>query len=138
MDTFSLLTLDFAKVYGVYLIATGLSGIAATDRWKLVVEDYARSPALIYLTAVAMLGLGLVLVMAHNLWTDPLAIIVSLVNWIVLIEGIAMMAIPEALLKFGAAAVSSPNIVRIWAVFALIAGALLLAAGLMVHASVSP
>ena len=126
MDTFAITTLDFAKAYGVYILVTGLAGLFAPDRWKLVVDDYARSPGLTYLTATITFGLGLVLVTLHNLWTDPLAITVSLIGWIVLIEGIAGMALPEALLRFGAASVASRSTTRIWAIFALIAGALLL------------
>ena len=137
MDTFAVLTLDFAKALGLYIIVTGLAGLFAPDRWKLVMDDYARSPGLVYFTAVLVFGLGLVLVMIHNLWTDPLAIIISLVNWIILVEGICLMALPEALLKLGAAAVASRGVVRVWAIFALIAGAALLAAGLTGHATVS-
>ncbi|MBP9234240.1 MAG: hypothetical protein KBF30_06160 [Hyphomonadaceae bacterium] len=137
MDTFAVTTLDFAKAYGVYILVTGLAGLFAPDRWKLVMDDYARSPGLTYLTAVIVFGLGLVLVMLHNLWTDPLAVIVSLIGWIVLIEGIALMALPEALLKFGGAAVASHSRVRLWAIFALIAGAILLAAAFTGHATVT-
>jgi len=100
-------------------------------------EDYTRSPGLTYLTAAIVFGLGLVLVTLHNLWTDPLAIIVSLIGWIVLIEGVALMALPEALLKFGAAAVASRNTTRIWAIFALIAGMLLLFAAFTGRATVT-
>jgi uncharacterized protein YjeT (DUF2065 family) len=137
MDTFAVTTLDFAKAYGVYILVTGLAGLFAPDRWKLVMDDYVRSPGLTYLTAVIVFGLGLVLVTLHNLWTDPLAIIVSLIGWIVLIEGIALMALPEALLKFGAAAVASHSRVRLWAIFALIAGAILLAAAFTGRATVT-
>ena len=136
MDTFSVTTLDFAKVYGVYILVTGLAGLFAPDRWKQVMDDYARSPGLTYLTAVIVFGLGLVLVTLHNLWTDPLAIIVSLIGWVFLIEGIALTALPEALLKFGAAAVASHGRVRIWAIFALVGGLLLLLAAFTSRASV--
>ena len=137
MNTFVISTLDLAKAYGVYILVTGLAGLFASDRWKLVMEDYTRSPGLTYLTAAIVFGLGLVLVTLHNLWTDPLAIIVSLIGWIVLIEGVALMALPEALLKFGAAAVASRNTTRIWAIFALIAGALLLFAAFTGRATVT-
>lgn len=136
MDTFAVITLDFAKAYGLYILVYGLAGLFAPDRWKQVMDDYARSPGLTYLTAVIVFGLGVVMVMIHNLWVDPLAIIVSLISWIILAEGILLMALPEALLKVGAAAVSSHAAVRLWAIFALIAGALLLAAGVAGHATV--
>jgi len=61
MDTFAVITLDFAKAYGVYILITGLAGLLAPDRWKLVMDDYAKSPGLTYLTATLVVGLGLVL-----------------------------------------------------------------------------
>lgn len=136
MDTFAVITLDFAKAYGVYILISGLAGLCAPNRWKLVMDDYAKSPGLTYLTATLVVGLGLVLVSLHNHWTDPLAIIVSLISWIVLVEGILLMALPEALLKVGAASVASRSRVRIWAIFAIIAGLLLLFAALTGRATV--
>ncbi len=135
--TFSVLTLQLAKAFGLYLLVTGLSGLTAPARWKAVMEDYQRSPGLSYLTAVIVLGAGLVLVMVHSLWTDPLAIIVSLFGWIALIEGVALMAASEGLLKLGAATVATPGRTRAWAIIAVILGAGLLIAGSLGRAEVS-
>ena len=135
--TFSVLTRTLAKAYGLYILVTGLSGLAMPLRWKAVIEDYQRSPALTYLTAVIVLGLGLTLVSVHSLWTDPLAIVVSLIGWIVLVEGLAMAAFPDGLMKFGAATVATPGRTRAWAIAAVIAGAALLIAGLVGRADVS-
>jgi hypothetical protein len=135
--TFSVLTLTLAKAYGLYILVTGLSGLAMPLRWKAVIEDYQRSPALTYLTAVIVLGLGLTLVSVHSLWTDPLAVVVSLVGWIVLVEGLALAAFPDGLMKFGAATVATSGRTRAWAIVAVIAGAALLIAGLIGRADVS-
>jgi uncharacterized membrane protein YidH (DUF202 family) len=135
--TFSVLTLTLAKAYGLYILVTGLSGLAAPLRWKAVIDDYQRSPALTYLTAVIVLGVGLTLVSIHSLWTDPVAIIVSLVGWMALVEGVALAAFPDGLMKFGAATVATPGRTRAWAIFAVILGAALLVAGLIGRADVS-
>ena len=135
--TFSVLTLQLAKAFGVYVLVTGLSGLAAPARWKAVMEDFQRSPGLVYLTAVIVLGVGLVLVLAHSLWTDPLAIIVSLFGWIALIEGVALKAASEGLLALGAATVATPGRTRACAIMAVILGAALLAAGLFGRADIS-
>ena len=135
--TFSVLTLQLAEAFGVYVLITGLSGLTAPERWKAVLEDFQRSPGLVYLTAVIVVGVGLVLVLIHSLWTDPLAIIVSLFGWIALIEGVSLMAASEGLLKMGAASVATPGRTRAWAIIAVIFGAALLAAGLIGRADIS-
>jgi hypothetical protein len=137
IETFSVLTLQLAKAYGIYVFATGLVGLTAPDRWRLIMEDFQRSPALTYVTAVIAFGLGIALVMLHNLWTDPLAIVVSLVGWVILVEGVLLMAAPEGLMKIGEATVGTPARSRLWAVFALIAGVALLLAGATGRASVT-
>lgn len=137
MDTFSILTLQLAKAYGLFIIAAGLCGLFAPDRWRLVIEDFRSSPALTYLSAALVLGLGIALVMAHNLWTDPLAVLVSMFGWISLIEGALLMAVPDAFLRLAGATVSTHGRTRAWAVLALVFGVALLAAGLLGRATVS-
>ena len=135
--TFSVLTLTLAKAYGIYMIAIGLSGLIAPDRWRVVLEDFQKSPGLTYLTAVLVVGFGLAMVMLHSLWTDPLAIVVSLFGWVALLKGVLLMAAPDRLLRLGAATVATPERTRTWAVFAVILGAALLTAGMLGRASPS-
>jgi uncharacterized protein YjeT (DUF2065 family) len=135
--TFSVLTLTLAKAYGIYVIVTGLSGLTAPDRWRMVMEDFQKSPGLTYLTAVLVVGFGLTMVILHSLWTDPLAIVVSLFGWVSLLKGVLLMAAPDGLLRLGAATVATPDRARTWAVFAVILGAALLTAGVLGRASPS-
>lgn len=135
IDTFAVLTLDLAKAYGLYILVSGLSGLFAPDRWRLVMDDYARSPGLTYFTAVIVFGLGIVLVMLHNLWIDPLAIVISLIGWVITFEGILLMALPEAFTKLGQAVVATDARTRLWAIFAVVLGVILLAIGLTGHAT---
>ncbi len=93
-------------------------------------DEQAKSPGLTYLTATLVVGLGLMLVSLHNTWTGPPGTIVSLIGRIVLVDGILLMAPSEALLKLGGASVASTSRVRLRAIFAIIAGLLLLVAAL--------
>jgi hypothetical protein len=135
--TFSVLTLTLAKAYGIYMIAIGLSGLTAPDRWRMVMEDFQKSPGLTYLAAALVLGFGLAMVVLHGLWTDPLAIIVSLFGWVLLLKGVLLMAAPDGLLRLGVATVATPDRTRTWAVVAVILGAALLTAGVLGRASPS-
>ena len=135
--TFSVLTLTLAKAYGVYMIAIGLSGLTAPDRWRMMMEDFQKSPGLTYLTAVLVFGFGLAMVILHGLWTDPLAIVVSLFGWVALLKGVLLMAAPDGLLRLGVATVATPARTRTWAVFAVILGVALLTAGVLGRAGPS-
>jgi hypothetical protein len=78
-----------------------------------------------------------VLVMLHNLWTDPAAVLVTLLGWLVLFKGALILAAPEGLMKFASAASASAGTVRAWGFIALVLAAVYLFIGLAGRASVS-
>ncbi len=134
IETFSILTLTLARALGVYMIAASLGGLVAPRRWAAVLADYERSPGLVLLAAMFAFIVGLVLVSLHNLWTDPLAIVVSLIGWAALVEGIALLAVPGPFIRLGAALVR-PGASRVFAIVTLVLGVLLLIAGLLGRAT---
>ncbi len=135
LDTFSTLTLELARAYGIGIIILALAALLTPARMAMVFADFARSPALAFFFALFGLVLGLVFIVLHSLWTDIPAIIVSSLGWAVLAKAILVLAAPEGLLKFAAAV--TPGIVRLWGVIALMLGAIYLAIGLSGHAVVT-
>ena len=72
------LTLTLAQVFGVYMIAAGLSGLVAPNRWRAILDGFQDSPALAYVCGVFVFALGVAILLAHSIWTDPLSVIVTL------------------------------------------------------------
>jgi len=134
IETFSVLTLTLAKVIGLYLIVVGLVGLRAPTRWTRVLEDMRGSPGLVYITAVVTFFAGIALVTIHSLWTDPLAIVISLVGWLVLVESLLLFAVPDAFLRLGVSLVG-PRSSPVWAAVSLVLGVLLLIAALLGRAT---
>ncbi|BBD99162.1 DUF2065 domain-containing protein [Sphingobium amiense] len=127
MDTISLLTLRLAEAMGLYMILIGIGGLASPARWKAVMDDLNGSPALVLTLGFAVFAVGVTLVMIHSIWTDSLAIIVSLIGYVALIEGALLIAVPGPLIRVGHGSIS---FTRAWAVFSLVLGILLFLAGL--------
>lgn len=127
MTTLSVLTLDLAQAIGLYLILVGLSGLAKPDRWRQVIDEMAASAALTLITGVFVFVLGVTLVFIHTITTDLLAIIVTAVGWIALVEGALLIVVPHLLLRVGQ---WSLGFTRIWAIVAIILGILIGLAGL--------
>jgi len=121
------LTLDLAQAIGLYLILVGLSGLAKPDRWRQVIDEMAASAALTLITGVFVFVLGVTLVFIHTITTDLLAIIVTAVGWIALVEGALLIVVPHLLLRVGQ---WSLGFTRIWAIVAIILGILIGLAGL--------
>src|SRR5580765_7854786 len=100
MTTAIPLTLHLLVLIGLYELAAGIAGITGRVEWKAMTDEFVRSPSLSFVTGFMTFAIGGVMIMNHHHWTDPLAIIVSLVGWIALAEGLLIMALPEPLFAF--------------------------------------
>jgi uncharacterized protein YjeT (DUF2065 family) len=127
VTTATVLTLHLAVLIGLYLVAAGIGGLTGHARWDELVAEIERSPGLLYLLGAFAFAVGALVVMIHNRWTDPLAMIVSLIGWAALTEGLVLLAYPPAWL-----AIARPMLrhVRAVAIAAILIGALFLLAGL--------
>lgn len=133
VTTNAILTLRLAEAIGLYMIVVGLGGLVAPLRWRQVMDDLDRSPALVIAIGFAVFAVGAALVLIHSIWTDPLAIIVSLIGYVALVEGALLLAVPAPLLKIGR---WSMQFTRVWAIISIGLGILLFLAGLTGRASV--
>lgn len=135
ITTSTTLTLSLATAMGVYMIAGGLSGLLSRERWRGILDEFMARPGLTYMSGVFVFVLGVVIIMAHNVWTDPLAIVVSLIGWVAAIEGLVLIAWPGPLMKWAVSFVR-PGAVFAFAVFTIVFGVILLALGLTGRAGI--
>jgi hypothetical protein len=92
-------------------------------------NEFRDNTALGYVTGAFVLALGAAMVAVHNLWTGPLAIVVSVIAWWTLIKGFCLLAIRDQFLAL-ANAISPKNSALLGTVV-IVVGAALLAAGLV-------
>ena len=124
MTTAIPLTLHLLVLIGVYELAAGIAGLTGGIDWPKMLDEFERSPALTFVTGFAAFAVGAAINLAHHHFTDLLAIIVSAVGWIVLVEGVAMMACPKPLLRFSRGLAGNQKAISILA--ALLGAALIL------------
>lgn len=135
ITTSTTLTLSLATAMGVYMIAGGLSGLLSRDRWRGILDEFMARPGLTYISGVFVFVIGVAVILAHNLWTDPLAIIVSLIGWVAAIEGLVLIVYPGPLLRWALSFVR-PGAVMAFAIFTIALGAVLVVLGLTGRAGV--
>lgn len=63
------LSIFLAKFFGLYMIITGLYLIVRRDQLRFVVQNLVTSPALVTVSGVLALMLGLLIVLIHPVWT---------------------------------------------------------------------
>jgi hypothetical protein len=127
MTTAIPLTLQLLILIGGYELAAGLAGFTGRISFKAMIDEFERSPSLTFMTGFIVYIIGGILVMAHSHWTDLLAIIVSAVGWIALIEGLMIMVWPKPLLDFSRPFVERQRGVSL---FAMLLGIVLILLGL--------
>lgn len=137
MDTFSVLTLQLARAWGIAALVIALGALVTPKRMSAAMADFERSPGLLFLAAMFALILGLIQVMFHNIWRDPTSIIVSAIGWLAIIKGIVLIALPEPVMRLAAKGAASTATVRLYGVLVLILAIVLLVLGLGGRATVS-
>ena len=127
MDTASVLTLRLAEGFGLYLVAVGAGALIAPDRWRAIGDEFERSPGLTLISGVVGFAFSALIFGVHHHLTDPLAIVITLFGAIGALEGLLLLAAPQALMGISRFAFARP---QLWSIVALLVGAALFIAGL--------
>jgi uncharacterized protein YjeT (DUF2065 family) len=119
-------TNTIAALYGLYLVAAGIGLMRDPGLADRIMRALLDSPVLAYLTGILAFGLGGTVVAIHNQWTGVVPIVVSLLGWAALIEGVLMLAMPGAFIGFFARLNFTNSFVRAISMAAILCGAILL------------
>ena len=131
MTTAIPLTLHLLVLIGLYELTAGVAGLTGRIDWRAMTDEFVRSPSLSFVTGFMVFALGGAMVMNHHHWTDPLAVIVSLISWIALVEGLLIMVAARPILVFFRPLILSQRAISL---FAAVFGLVLIALGLTGHA----
>ena len=99
------LSLFLAKAIGVGLMVVAASMLVNRKNIDLLFEAY-RSPSAVYITGIVETFLGIMMVIAHNIWVADFRLIITLIGWMLLLRGAGRTffpsRIPRILEKFRA------------------------------------
>jgi uncharacterized membrane protein len=115
MTTAIPLTLHLLVLIGVYELAAGIAGFTGRIEWRAMMEEFERSPSLAFVTGFVVFVVGGVMIMNHHHWTDLLAMIVSAIAWIALVEGLLIMIVARPLLIFFRPVVVNQRMISLFA-----------------------
>ena len=135
VHTLTVLTLDLATAIGLYWIAAGIGLLLAPGRMRAMVDDLVRVPGLTYGIGLGVFAIGTAILIPHHVLYDPLSMIVTILAAVLALEGLVLIAAPQALVR-----IAQPFLAhaRLWAILSLILGVLMLLAGLTGRADALP
>jgi hypothetical protein len=88
------ITFFLAKALGMLMTIVGASLIAHPNFFNSIAADYSKNYATIYLGAISALILGILIVLTHNVWIAHWPVIITLLGWLSLIKGAALLLFP--------------------------------------------
>ena len=131
MTTAIPLTLHLLILIGLYDLAAGIAGLTGRLDWRSMMDEFERSLSLSFIAGFMAFAIGGVMLINHHHWTDPLAIIVTIVAWIALVEGLLIMVVARPLLDFFRPIIANQRAVSL---VATLFGLILIVLGLTGHA----
>ena len=88
------LTSFIAQLFGLYMALMGGVMLIRRDAMLQIMKDIVDQRPLIFILAMLRGLIGLAIVLAHNFWSGPLTIIVTLIGWITFLRGVALLLLP--------------------------------------------
>ena len=97
----------FARVMGPYMAIIAALGAVRPDDLRMMLSKFEADPLLSWVTGAFTLLLGLVVVALHPYWRGGAAIIVSVVGWLVAVQGLLLVAGSHAYFAIASSAVDT-------------------------------
>ena len=124
------LTQTLAILLGLYMISAGVGLLTDSTGFAGMIEEFKASMTMTYLTAIMAFAIGGTFVAIHNLWATSLEIIISLIGWAALIEGVLMLAFRKPFFTLIGAIPLNAAVMKTYGIFVLVVGGVLIALAL--------
>jgi hypothetical protein len=114
-----------AKLIGPIFIAGAIGMLVNGAVYRLLADEFLRSRALIYLSGLLTMAVGLAIVLTHNVWVANWPVLITILGWLGLIGGAFRIITPQGTERIGRQILKNKNALLIGAVIWLALGAIL-------------
>ena len=114
-----------AKLIGPMFLVMGLAVLINPEGTRRMGREFIDSDALIFLSGVITLPVGLAIVITHNLWVAGWPVIITIFGWLAVAAGIARMTLHGAMRSIGKAMIERTALFAVPAVIMILLGAYL-------------
>jgi hypothetical protein len=102
-----------AKLMGPMLLVLGLFVAFNPAQMRRIGREFLDSDALIFLSGVITLPVGLAIVVTHNVWVADWPVVITLFGWIAIAAGIARIALPGPLKRIGETMLEKASLITV-------------------------
>jgi hypothetical protein len=98
-----------AKLLGAILFVSGAGILLNCEGYRATADEFLCGVGLIYVSGVMALLDGFAIVNLHNVWTRDWRVLVTLIGWFAVIDGILRVAAPQFIAMFDAWYIAQPG-----------------------------
>ena len=110
------LSLFLAKLFGIYLLIVALLWALRGDVISKVIEDFFASPAMMFMSGLMALAVGIAMAIGHSVWEWNWRVIITLFGYLFIAKGIVRISFPDVA-KNASGALLKTN--RVWILISL-------------------
>jgi len=113
-----------ARLIGPVMLVIGLAVFANQRGFRDMAEEFMASRALLFLSALLIMAVGLAIVLTHNVWTADWRVLITIFGWLAAIGGAVRLFGPLFVVKAGRAVLKQPHFTSVAAAIWVVLGLL--------------
>lgn len=126
------ISIYLARVFGIYLVVASVAMLINKKHLSKILQDFSNSIGLVVFSGFTHLFLGLLVVVAHNVWAPDFRGLVTLMGWVGIVKGGLRLLAPTKISRFGEEFAGGKKLV-VWGIVWLAVGIYLLYSGFVVN-----
>jgi len=118
-----------AKIIGPLFIIVAVGLLLNLKYYQRVLEEFAKSPALLYLGGFNAFIFGILIVLFHNVWQLQWPVVITILGWMGLIKGVALLVFPDVMARLSSRYTKSSTSLIVQSAVILVLGVFLTVMG---------
>lgn len=98
-----------ARILGPVLVVIGIGLLVEGETFTVIAGDFVRNGALIYLSGLIILAVGLAILNVHHIWVWDWPVVITIFGWLSLIGGIFRILATSLVQRMGEAVIANPR-----------------------------
>jgi hypothetical protein len=99
-----------AQLIGPIALVAACGLLLNRTAYLAIAHEFVRSPALVYLSGVLSLTVGLAIIISHNVWAADWRLLLTILGWMCVVAGATHMLLPQRVKVFAEAMLDRPMV----------------------------
>ncbi len=115
-------SLFLAQLIGPVLIVIGVGLLLKKTEFREMATDFLSSRALIFVSGLLTLVVGLAIVLTHNVWEFNWPVIITILGWLSVFGGVFRILFPDSVQSMGTSMLDKPAMMTVSGAIQIVLG----------------